>query len=196
MELVDVEMSFIGHHGTNADNISSIVDVNFIESDGREHWFGKGAYFFINGVNSQDTITLAQKWAIDQSWDNQNLKYTYIKYAVIEAEIVVNSKNLLDLTTTEGLQLFNQFREMVLNNILAAKKKLKRDDLRDYDVFQMIKNNLPVEVVKGNVYIKFAESRKARILSNVPNCTILCADNCKRNVNKDSIKEVFKGDIL
>lgn len=184
-----------GHHGTSIESLDGIKKSNFKES-GSSHWFGRGAYFFVQGINSIPASDLARLWAIDQAWDNKLKKHTYETFTVIEAIITFRDDNYLDLTETEGLQLFNEYREKTIEAIIKSKKRLKYKGILDSDIFSLMRKNLGIEVVKGHVYIMFADIRRSLTSSRIPNCTILCVDNCEKNIIQSSIREVSNGSVI
>ena len=73
-------MLFIGNHGTNKINISSILKHGFVPSSGEGHWYGRGVYFFIDGINCTSIDKLAEQWAKDQSYNKKtkNREHLYM----------------------------------------------------------------------------------------------------------------------
>ncbi len=117
-----------------------------------------------------------------------------IGVSVVEASIKVNNDKFLDLTEVDGNQLFNQFRNEVIDKISFAGKK-PTTGYNDYDIFNLMRKNLGIEFVKANVYIKFAKQRRGNFNSNVPNVTIFTVNNPLKIISRFSIKEVYKGEI-
>ena len=58
------------------------------------------------------------------------------------------------------------------------------------------KNAVPIEVVKGNFYIKFEQERKNKINFRTNNCTICAVYNPEKNIVQKNTKIVEKGKIL
>lgn len=58
-----------------------------------------------------------------------------------------------------------------------------------------MRDSVGIELVKSNVYIKFAIQRIAKIDSRIPNVTIFVVNNPTKNIQKPSIKEIYKGEI-
>ena len=177
----------IGYHGTSSNVVENIIEENFIESTGRNHWFGNGVYFFVEGVNSIDLKDLAVYWGIDSAWDNDKKKYSSKNVSVLSALINIDDDKLLDMTDNRGVKLFNSFRDIMLRKVFEGKRKVKQNGYADWDVFEMMKINLGLEFVKGNVYIQFREMKISRIKSNVANCTILSVNLPSQNVGIETL---------
>jgi uncharacterized protein MJ0359 len=187
------EITIKGYHGTNSNNCRNILNSNYRISKGDKEWLGDGVYFFIEGISSESPKELAKKWVIAES-----SKRKHKDYAVIESEIKVNEEKLLDLTTKEGLEVFIYYYELFLEEIKKEIDKGK-PGLKFYDGFLINlmrkKDVLPIEVVKGNFYIKFEEERKNEINFRTSNCTICAVYNPEKNINKKSNKVSNKGKI-
>ena len=181
-----------GHHGTNSNNCRKILNSNYKISKGDREWLGDGVYFFIEGVSSENSIELAKKWVIAES-----SKRRYKDYTVIESEIKVAEENLLDLTNKEGVEIFSYFYKKFFEEI---KKELNKGQqgLKFCDGFLINlmrkKETLPIEVVKGNFYIKFDEERKNKINFRISNCTICTVCVPQKNIINNN-KVVDKGKI-
>lgn len=185
----------LGYHGTYPENIESIQEFNFKESSNHDIWLGDGVYFFIEGIGADLPKNYAKTFAIDQSYDKLLKKYTKSEYCVLEAYIKINENNLLDLTEVVGNQMFNKFRSTLISTIEKHGKKVV-GEYKDTDVLKIMRDQLGIDVVKSNVYIKFAIQRKMRFESKIPNVTILAVRNPTKNIIKPSIKVVEKGGIL
>lgn len=188
-----------GHHGTDFVSANKIKSSNYKISKGDKEWLGDGAYFFIEGI-STNTVELAEKWAIAQSWNNETKTRNYNKYAVIESIIKVDEEKFLDLTTEEGVKILfyfaEQFIEEIKKEIAKGQKGLKFLD--GFLINLMRGENVlpPTDVIKGNFYIKFEQERKNKINFRTNNCTICAVYNPKKNIIKKSNKIVDKGEIL
>ncbi|TDO94153.1 hypothetical protein DFR79_104119 [Halanaerobium saccharolyticum] len=185
------------YHGTDSNNVDDIKDKNFIYKHDKSHWLGNGIYFFMDGIG-EDPITLASKWAIAQSWNNNAKHYSYKNYSVLKTEVNLENISILDLTSDDGLELYNRYRNRLLN-------KLSYYDLRenysgnsgfeyDFKLFEHIKNNSSVGIIISHIYIKFTKERKALVKSRIPNCTIISIDD-NNYLDKGSIAEVKKGRV-
>ena len=167
------EVSLIGYHGTDFANTHTILSDNYQVSEGDTHWLGDGVYFFVESVltNAEKAIELAEKWAIAQSWDN-------------------DTKNFLDLTTADGLEVLSYLVDRFLKDIKKEQIKGKKG-LRFYDGFLLNLarkgNFLPVDAVKGNFYIKFKNERVNKIELRTCNCTICSVYNPQKNIKFNKI---------
>lgn len=184
-----------GHHGTDIDSCKSILKSNYKISKGDQHWLGEGVYFFIEGL-STDTINLAEKWAIAEAWDNDNKKYKYTDFAVIESLIEVEEDKILDLTTEDGVKILSYLVSLFFDRIKKSKKnqKNKKWEFYDGELINIARkaNNFPfeIEVVKGNYYIKFKEERIKGVNLRTSNCTICTVYNPYKNIkSKKQVKQ-------
>jgi hypothetical protein len=191
-------MDIEGFHGTDAANVNGIVDNGFRLSLGDEEWLGDGVYFFVDGITSNPQSN-ATKWSIANAWDNNLKKYTYLNYAVIKTIIKVNEANFLDLTTTEGMKVFNYLRNKYVSKIIANGKRLnaKNADFKDGHLINNARKkfNFQIDAVKGNFYIKFTNERIHNINFRVPNTTIVAVydtDNCleKKYIEVLKVKKI------
>jgi len=189
--------NLIGFHGTDLKNLKVIKKDGFESSQGDEHWLGEGIYFFTEGITGDPKID-ARNWAIAHAWDN-NLKLNkYSNYVILFALINVNEDLLLDLTTKDGMDVFNYVRQKYIDKIKAGGWKLKSgQDFEDGHIINDARNSLKItiDVVKANFYIKFAVERKYSINFRIPNTTILSVYNTKC-IESASIREVDKGVVI
>lgn len=189
-----VSPKITGYHGTYPEHLQSILDNNFNETKNHEIWLGDGVYFFIEGVGELPPIEYAKLFAIDQCYDTTKRAYTKTHLCVLQALIKINPNKFLDLTNEAGNQLFNTFRSQTISKIEHTGKR-PVSPYKDTDVFKIMRESLGIEFVKSNLYIKFAEQRIYRIESIIPNVTVLVVNNPMNNIQKPSIKEVYKGDV-
>ena len=186
-----------GHHGTDIDSCEAILESNYKISKGDQHWLGDGVYFFIEGL-STDTTNLAEKWAIVEAWDNDNKRYKYTDFAVIESIIEVDEDKILDLTTEDGVKILLDLANFFIDTIKKSKKNSKNKDWEFYDgelinIARKDKNfPFDVEVVKGNFYIKFKEERIKGINLRTNNCTICTVYKPDKNIKSKKIVKTGK----
>lgn len=182
----------LGYHGTDRAEKENIIRNNFRESIGRHHWLENGVYFFVEGI-SDSPIDDASNWAIAQAWDNDKKRFQYTEYVVFEAQIKFD--RIWDLTTQEGLKMFNYARTQIIRKI-GLQYTLEpgaKQGYYDADVIEVVRKRLKFQVVKANVYIKFTFERKKNIISHIPNVTIISVSNPKQAIEKSCIKVVKQG---
>ena len=184
-----------GFHGTYPENIDSILANNFYESQNHDMWIGDGVYFFVDGIGAFEPLEYAKQYAIDSCYDKDSKTYLEDEVCVLEAVIKINSDKYLDLTESIGSQLFNTFRKRAISKIEQSGKRPVSSEYNDADVFKIMREELGIEFVKSNVYIKFAVQRIARFESRIPNVTILVVNNPTKHIQRPTIKVVQKGKI-
>lgn len=184
-----------GYHGTYPENIDSIMANNFYESQNHDMWIGDGVYFFIDGIGALEPTEYAKQYAIDSCYDKDSKTYLKDEVCVLEAIIKINNDKYLDLTENIGSQLFNTFRKQTISKIEQSGKRPISGEYNDADVFKIMRDELGIEFVKSNVYIKFAVQRIARFESRIPNVTILVVNNPTKHIQRPTIKVVQKGKI-
>lgn len=177
--------SFDGYHGTSFDSAKEILSSNYELSKGDDEWLGDGVYFFVAGVSTR-TSELAEKWAITQSWDNDKKEFRYRNYCVLQSNIQVDECNFLDLTIEDGVEILSYLVDRYKDKIDSIGKNLK---FQDGLLLNLARGEgfLPLEVVKGNFYIKFAKERIERINLRTSNCTICTVYNPSKCVLTNSI---------
>ena len=178
--------TFDGFHGTSFDSAKKILSNNYELSIGDDEWLGDGVYFFVSGVSTKIS-ELAEKWAITQSWDNEKKIYKYKDYCVLYSNIQVKDSEYLDLTIEDGVEILSYLVERYKDKIETIGKKMKFYDGLILN-FARGEGFLPLEVVKGNFYIKFAQERIERINLRTSNCTICTVYNPNKNIISNSIK--------
>lgn len=159
-----------GFHGTSFENAEKVILQDFNPSVGDKEWLGDGVYFFTRGINDNPS-NQAEKWSIAQSWDNNKKEYRYKKYAVLKCHIEVDDDNFLDLTTSDGVEVL----DYIIEHHMAKMKEIgKKFTYIDGFVINFAREEglIPVEVAKGNFYIKFTKERVRGLNRRTPNCTI------------------------
>jgi hypothetical protein len=176
---------FKGYHGTSDESAKEIISSDYELSKGDNHWLGDGIYFFIDGISSKPEYQ-AQQWAIAQSWDSANKKYKYNKFCTISSTIEVNENNFLDLTTEDGLEILEYLISCFENKIKILNKQYK---YLEGCLINLARGEgiLPIEVAKGNFYIKFSKERINNINLRTSNCTVCCVHNPKKNLANKTI---------
>jgi len=181
---------FAGWHGTDEKNAGEILEINFKESPGDEHWLGEGVYFFTNGLGNP--LEHAQNWAISEAHKKKNTRF-----AVLQADIAVNDSAILDLRQDKGLELFNAHRALVLGKIRKTGRRFSNssEEYCDGKVLEHMKQVGDLDVVIANMYVRFLQDRVEKIRSLIPNCTFLCVSNPVENVTRETIKIVRRGNV-
>jgi len=160
---------YIGYHGTNADHVESIVKNGFYTSDNADEWLGHGIYFFTEGIS--DPIENAKEWAINQAWDKENKRYRYKKYAVLKVE--VSGEQVLDLRTENGLWVYNEMRDLLIRQYEATFDKDRNIYEDNCKMSNLIVDAMNLDILINRLYIKNRIQRKLRLVSNVPNTTVM-----------------------
>lgn len=182
-------MHFIGNHGTDEKCVSSILKNGFIPSKGKKQWYGRGVYFFIDGINSSSIDKLAEQWAKDQAYNKETKKTNYSQYAIIEAKIISEKDTTIDLREDDAQKAINHVRDTI-KNICNSKNIRMCDD----EIWLFMENKFGIKAIITNTYIKFGYERIKRIDSRINNCTIISVLD-QNIIDKNSIKLIRKGDI-
>jgi len=184
-------LQFTGYHGTNLIAAKNIVSSNYEISKGDDEWMGNGVYFFINGLSSKPEEQ-AKKWAIATSWNNKKKIYNHKSYCIINSIIEVEEENFLDLTSEDGIEILSYLYD-------KFEKKIKKLNINFKPMDGLLINLargegiLPIDVVKGNFYIKFAKERTKKITLRTANSTICTVYKPNDNIVSSKIIEI--GDI-
>lgn len=180
-----MDILFEGHHGTSFDSAKAIIKSDYKLSIGNLEWLGDGVYFFVPGVSSK-TAELAEKWTISQAWDNKKKVLLYNQYCIIQSVIKVEESQFLDLTVEDGVEVLTYLADRYKAKIQSAGKKLI---FHDGLILNLARSEgfLPLEVIKGNFYIKFAKERIERINLRISNCTICTVYNPRKTISSNSI---------
>lgn len=170
------------YHGTSQEAGNSIIaSGHFFISDSETEWAGDGIYFFPAVYDSTDNpaFNSAIKWA--------KYKKRFNPQCVIKAVVVIDLKDLLNLTDPSALYNFGVFRKMYYDSAAARARKYgvnlepkytdkKRLDCAAINAMCKIYNS---KAVMRQVYIAPLRYDLDRVdnnypISNVPNCVILC----------------------
>ena len=138
-----------------------------------------------------DTTTDGRKFRIFNVVDD----FTREAMACIQANIVCQKDKFLDLTNTDGLKFFNHARNKIIEKIKLKNKRLKSGSYWDSDVLSYIKDLIEIELIKAHFYIKFAEERRAQVISRIPNTTVICSCSPDSCIDKSSITVIKKGNV-
>lgn len=162
----------ICYHGTTLSAMPSILNHGFKLSQSNEDWLGHGVYFFTDGISAP--LENAIEWARNKNKDNE--------ICIIKVKINVDNSEILDLRTTNGLNIYNSHRNRVIEcyyNDLANRRDItikKRKDTRvdDCIIMGILQKKLKHKAIIHNVYIKNHHQRKLALESSYPNSTVLC----------------------
>lgn len=191
-------ITFEGFHGTNFANVQSIKDNNFSASSSDEEWLGNGTYFFTEGVaNDRDPHTAAKDWAEASAWDNNLKRYVYRRCCVLKTTILIDDdEHFLDLTTLEGMEVFNYYRHRFNAQIKKYGLTFKGGSkiFRDGELINQLRDRdgLRLDAVKSSFYIKFGIERRLKIDFRIPNCTVLAVYDATKNIDKNKIGITFQ----
>ncbi|MFN8302606.1 MAG: hypothetical protein U0U46_08945 [Saprospiraceae bacterium] len=179
-----------GWHGTNETNGERILATGFEESQGEDHWLGKGVYFFTEGVG--DPKEHAKNWAKSEAHKKKDTRY-----AVVKAGISVNDEAVLDLRQDRALELFNVHRSYILRQVRQAQRefRIQNDAYSDSKVIEHMKQTAGLEVVISNMYVQFLKDRIENIRSRIANCTFLCVSSPSENINHDTLEIVDRNNV-
>lgn len=173
-------LSYTLFHGTSRNNVQSILDNGFIKKPDPQDWLGHGVYFFTNGISCPERNSL--EWA----------RYRYGSHckdsiAIVKTKATVIKDRVLDLTSGEGLERFNYYRDIVIQEQreeLTTRRDLsikKRKDFRidDQIIMNMILEKIKIDLVVANLYIKNEAQRSLQLESCMPNSTVASVINPK-----------------
>ncbi len=180
-----MKVNIEGFHGTSFDRAKKIILEDFNLSLGDREWLGDGVYFFIDGISDKPS-SQAEEWSIAQSWDNNKREYTYKRYSVLKCQIEVEEDNFLDLTTRDGVEVLDY---IIDKHKVKMKNIGKKITYIEGFIINFVREEgiLPVEVAKGNFYIKFTKERLYRLNRRTPNCTICSVYNPKKTIKKKEL---------
>lgn len=174
------------YHGTFSKYVLSIKADNFKEI-GSDEWAGDGAYFFVDGIQ-ESPINDASNWVL-----SRNKEESGEVIAVLKAIVKITQNNFLDMSTNDGLKIFNYTRQEMLKKAEDAGKILVKksgDDFKDGHVINNIRDNSQIEIVKINTFIMFKREKDITLRSRLPNTTIISVVNTNENIPKGSIIQI------
>jgi len=176
------KISMSGFHGTTSINGKKILIEGFKISKGGNHWLGDGTYFFLEGL-SRTPDQQAEEWAKAEIKANHK-RDPENRFSVIRATISAQEENFLDLTTANGIEILNRVLETFLKRFHGYSKPKLESKFHDGLLlnFARTENILPLEIAKGNFYIKFQKEREIHINLRTPNCTICAVFDPARHV--------------
>ncbi|MRJ09341.1 hypothetical protein EDL99_10795 [Ornithobacterium rhinotracheale] len=174
-----------GYHGTSLESAKEIIKSNYALSIGDREWLGDGVYFFVSGISSNPDKQ-AEQWAIVQSWDNNCKKQKYVEYCIIYSKIEVKDSEFLDLTTEEGVEILSYLADKYDEKLQSIGRKLRYSDGLLINLARN-ENIIPLEVVRGNFYIKFKKERKKNINLRTSNCTICSVFNPDKTIIENKL---------
>ncbi|WP_236450774.1 hypothetical protein [Stutzerimonas stutzeri] len=185
-------VTFECYHGASATNANAIVRSQSIRpSKGRDHWYGDGVYFFIHGVT--DALENAEKWANVGSWNNHRRCLTYLQYGVVQAKVTTLAERVFDLRLKKNLTDFERYKAVVVGILGATKKSIA--DYRDSMVFDLLAKECDLGVFIGDQCVLLTpEERRMKMISRIPNVTMLCARTHK-DVSISDLTIVAKGGV-
>lgn len=203
-----------GYHGTNFDNVESILEKGLYKAKPNDRWFGPGIYFFIDHFGNP--IENAKQWAIgsalddyfDESQENKRLKYdaTFqnrtlkyapfkdrkLKYAVFQADILVFENECIDFRTPDGAELFDSMANEFFAKLEDGSDiKLKKGHLDGY-ICNELNEMFDYNVFIANRFIRLAPLRRfdySGYTQRQANCTICAVYNSDLITNLKVIKE-------
>lgn len=198
-----------GFHGTNFDNVESIINNGFVMNTSSKDWLGIGIYFFVDGLGDVPQEHAAE-WAKAVAWDKIKKRNTYVRYAVIRASIDCSENDVvLDMTTKEDTDLFNRFRKSYLRNE-ANRNRIRKSNPKPTDkekrkqwrpanldtvILRFMQGECGIKICIANMFIKISsEERKngSGTTQSFPNCTICAVYDMSKILEKESCKN---GDI-
>ncbi len=182
-------IQYNGFHGSDFDNIDSILSENFRESENEDEWLGYGVYFFVDGIS--DPQKNAMEWAKNQAYNKG--KVDYDKFVVFKAEVVCG--RVLDTTNLDGLKVFNTLRDALIKKHDECFQKNRNVWCDDRIMWNLVAQTMKLDAVVHNLYIKSKIQRIKKIGSNVPNTTVLCV-KVPASIVKETIEIVCDGEVM
>ena len=170
-KLVEIE----GFHGTSKVAANAIMGSGYKLSKGADHWVGDGIYLFLDGIGSGEQN--AKDWAIFKAWDKKTKHNAYPFFGVVKSTIGVKEEAFLDLTTRDGVEVFDYIVDKCSAKLAEIGKSKKYID--GYIInFGREELKMKIDVVKADEYIQLKQAdRLMRIKRRTPNCTICAVAN-------------------
>ncbi len=191
-------VEFIGFHGTNKENVESILRDGF-NRPARDSRMGPGHYFYIGGC-STCAETDAKRWAQQAAFNKETRKLTHPRFAVLRAKITCS--NVFDLRWEDHLKFFNERRDGLHDDLVQTKNALEdirsKEALMDGAIIAKCQEFFKFDAVVMHCFSNRNYRKKLRhFQSYVPNASILCVCHNEARVAVDisDITEVSSGDI-
>ncbi len=109
------------YHATKRDNITDILTEGFktsISTNKKEHWLGKGIYFY-------EDLYYAVEWCyLGLKNQNKNLEILKEKFGIIKVEIDTDNFKILDLNSGIGYDTFRKIVHTIKDK--CSKEELKK----------------------------------------------------------------------
>ncbi len=181
--------STIGFHGTSREAAIAIQVSNFSLSRGNDHWLGEGAYFFETGIS--DGKEDAKRWAIVSAWDNDKKCLKYPIYSVLQTSL--EFKRLWDLSSREGLKLFEHARSSLLKRGVRPKEATSGRKF-DNAVIEFSAAMMNFDGLRAWFFIKLdTMSRILQVQSGIQNVTVICVRSPQDCISLDRLSRVDEG---
>lgn len=130
------------YHGTDNGSAEIIVKTQqMCPSIGEHQWLGDGCYFYCDKE-------YAFRWILIKYTENFKNKFTedysriFDKYAIICAEININSNRLFSMDNIQHSMLFNKAKEELITNTVKKSIKYKKHKVIDGIVFNFLFNKM------------------------------------------------------
>ena len=182
-------MEFTGFHGTDSLNVKSIKENNFNSSQEDDEWLGYGIYFFLEGISS--ATESAELWAKAEAWNNTTKSFDYNEFSVIS--VVVNSDAVIDLRVEDDLKAFNMVRNVMYRTHDTHFDPDKRHE-HDRVIINLVVKYMEMDVVLSNLFIGSSFIRRKRIMSKIPNVTVMCVRNNEK-IDISTLKIIKEGRV-
>lgn len=138
-------------------------------------WLGSGVYFFVEGAFCP--IENAREWAKNSAYPDK-----YVSYSILK--VLVTGERVLDLRIEEDLKMFDELRQHIFQKYDAEKRKFRTSMHPDTFLCNSFAKSMKLDILIQNFYIKTKNQRIKKIVSRMPNSTVLCA---KENANIDLV---------
>jgi len=143
-----------GYHGTFLDCVNDIVSNGFKPKKRNDHWLGQGVYFYHNDIEQ------AKVWSKVKR--NIHVEYKGKKIAVLEANIVVNTKYFLNINKREELLGFLGFVSALLFNDDGLGVNIKEQNMKTARClfFDLYSEKYDIQAILGSFSHKLKEVKE------------------------------------